>query len=129
MEVPENLPLPAEEVERNWEEGAGEEKPQKPIIDGTSTKHPLGSQGSPEDNRGEASVGIRASEVIFLSGCANTGDLRHLVVEDGCGNEAGNEGGEHLGIESYPRWNVGIMGELEILREVERVRCGDVSVD
>jgi len=43
VEVPENLPLLAEEVEWNWEEGAGEEKPQKTIVDGTRTEHPLGS--------------------------------------------------------------------------------------
>ena len=128
MEVLENLPLLAKEVERNWEEGASEEKPHETIVDGTRAKHPLGSEGTPEDSSGEATIGSRAGEVVLLAGCANVRDLRHLVVEDSRRNKTGNEGGDHLAIESDPRRDVGIMGELEILGETEGVPSGDVSV-
>jgi len=67
--------------------------------------------------------------VVLLAGCANVRDLRHLVIEDARGNETGNEGGEHLRIESNPRRNVGVMGELEILGEAEGVRSGEESED
>ena len=53
MEVSEDLPLPAKEVERNREEGANEETPQETIVDGTSTEHLLGPKGTPQDGSGE----------------------------------------------------------------------------
>jgi hypothetical protein len=43
-------------------------------------------------------------------------------------HKSGNEGSEHLAVEGDPRWNVGVMGEFEILGEVEGVHGGDVSV-
>ena len=66
--------------------------------------------------------------MVLLTDCANIGDLGHLVVEDCRAGEGGNEGGEHLAVESDPRWDVGIMSEFEILGKVEGVRGGDVSV-
>ena len=128
MEVLENLPLPAEEVEWNWKESTDEETPQEAIVDGTSAEHLLGSKGTPEDGSGEKSVDPRAGEMILLVRRANIGDLRHLVIEDGCADKSGNKGGEHLAVEGDPRWYVDVMSEFEVLGEVESVRGGDVSV-
>ena len=128
MEVSEDLPLPAEEVERNREKGTGEEIPQEAVVDGTSTEHLLGPKGTPEDRSGEGGIRAGAGEVVLLPRCANIGYLRHLIVEDSRTHETGNKGGEHLTIKSDPGWNVDIMGELEILGEVEGVRGRDVSV-
>ena len=128
MEVLEDLPLPAEEMERNWKEGTSKEVPQETAVDGVDTKHSLGPEGTPEDRSGEGSVRTRTSEVVFLLGRANVGNLRHLVVEDSRTNETGNKSSEHLAVERDPRWNVCIMGQLEILGEVEGVRGRDVSV-
>ena len=66
--------------------------------------------------------------MVLLVGCANIGDLRHLIVEDSRADKSGNEGGEHLTIKRGPRRNVDVMGEFEILCKVECVRGGDVSV-
>ena len=129
MEVLENLPLPAKEVERKREDGANEEPPQETVVDGTSTEHLLRPKGTPDDGSGEESVDIGTGEVVLLLRCANIGDLRHLIVEGSCANESGNERSEHLAAESDPWWNVGVMGELEVLGEVEGVQGGDVSVD
>jgi len=51
-----------------------------------------------------------------------------LVVEDGRADEGGDEGRPHLAAESDPRCDVHVVGELEILSEVEGVRGGDVTV-
>ena len=128
MEVPENLPLLAEEVERNREKGADEETPQETIVGGTRTEHLLGPKGTPKNGSGEESVGIRTGETVLLPRCANIGYLRHLIVEDSRAHKTGNKGSEHLTAECDPRWNMGVMGELEILREVEGVHGRDVSV-
>ena len=121
MEVLESLPLLAEEVERNREEGTNEETPQEAIVDCASTEHLLGSEGTPEDGSREESVDTGASEVVLLLGCTNIGDLRHLIVEDGRTDKSGNEGSEHLAVEGDPRRDVDVMGELEILSEMEGV--------
>ena len=128
MEVPENLPLPAKEVERKREEEANEEPPQETVVDGTSAEHLLWPKGTPDDGRGEETVDIGTGEVVLLPRCANIRDLRHLIVEGSCGDESGNERSDHLAAERDPRWNVDVMGELEILREVEGVRGSDKSI-
>ena len=128
MEVLENLPLLAEEVEWNREEGTSEEKPQEAIVNCTNAEHSLGSEGSPEDGSGKGSVDTRAGEMVLLTGHTNTGNLRHLVVEDSRANKTGNEGGDHLATESDPRRYVGVMGKLEVLGKAQGVRSGDISV-
>ena len=129
MEIPENFPLPTEEVERNREEGAEEEAPQEAVVNGASTEHLLWSESTPEDGSGEEAVETRTGEVVLLVGCANIGDLRHLVVEDGCADKSGKEGGKHLAVEGDPRRDVGVMSEFEILRKLEDVGGGNVPVD
>ena len=124
----ESLPPPTEKVERNREEGTGEEAPQEAIVDRTSPEHLLGSKRTPEDGSGKGSVDTGTREVILLTNRANIGDLGHLVVKDGRTDESRNEGGEHLAAEGDPRWNVGVMGEFEILGEVKGVRSGDKTV-
>ena len=121
MEVLENLPLPTEEVEWDREEGTNEETPQETIVDGTGTEHLLWPKGTPEDGSGEESVDTRTSEVVLLLGCADIGDLRHLIVEDGRAYESGNDGSKHLAVEGDPRWDMDVVGELEVLGKVEGV--------
>ena len=87
VEVLENIPLLAKEVERNREEGTNEETPHETVVDGTSTEHFLGSKGTPEDGSGKGGVDTRASEMVFLVNRANIGDLRHLIIEDSCADE------------------------------------------
>ena len=123
MEVSEDLPLPAKEIERNREEDTDEEEPQEAVVDSTNAEHLLGSENAPKDGGGEETVETRAGEMVLLVRCANIGDLHHLVVKHGCADESGNEGSKHLGTEGNPRWNVGVMSEFEILSEVEGV-CG-----
>ena len=110
MEVSEDLPLLAEEIERNREEGANEKKPQKTVVDGSGTEHLLGSKGAPGDGSCEGGIDRRTSEAILLLGCANTGDLLHLVVESSRAHERGNKRGEDLAAERDPRWNVDVVG-------------------
>ena len=129
MEVSENLPLPAKEIERNREEDTDKEEPQEAVVNGTNAEYLLGSEGAPKDGGGEETVETRAGEVVLLVRCANIGDLRHLVVKHGCADESGNEGSKHLGAERNPRWDVGVMSELEILSEVEGVCGGEDSED
>ena len=128
MEVSENFPLPTQEVERNREDGTDQETPQEAVVHCTSTEHPLGSKGTPEDGSGKVIVDSWTSEMILLVNRANIGNLRHLVVENGGADESGNEGGEHLAVEGYPRWNVDVMGKFHILCEVEGVRGCDISI-
>ena len=128
VEVLENLPLPAKEIERNREEGTNGETPQETVVDGTRAKHPLWSKGTPKDGRGEESADTGAGEVVLLIRCTNIGDLRHLVVEDTRADESRNKGGEHLAVEGNPRWNVDVMSEFEVLGETESVCGGDMSV-
>ena len=90
MEVPERLPLPAEEVEWNREESTDEETLQNVIIDGANAEHLLGSKGAPKDGCGKESTDTRTREVVLLVNRANTRDSRHLVVEKGRTDESGN---------------------------------------
>ena len=115
MEVLENLPLPAQEVERDREDGTDQEAPQEGTVEGASTEHLLWSKGTPKDDGSEIIADTRASEMVLLVNCANIGDLRHLVVEDGGANESGDKGGEHLAVEGDPRWDMDVMGEFHIL--------------
>ena len=128
VEIPEDFPLLAEEVKRNREEGTDQETPQEAIVDGTSTKHLLRSEGTPEDRSCEEGVDSRAGEVVFLIGCADLGNPRNLVVEGSCTDKSGNKGSEHLAVEGDPRWNVGVVSEFEVPGKVEGVRGGDVSI-
>jgi len=88
MEVLQNPPLLAKEVERNREEGASEETPQDTVVDSISTEHLLWPKGTPQDRTGEESVNTEAGEVVLLRRCANIGDLRHLIVEGGRADES-----------------------------------------
>ena len=128
MEVPENLPLPAEEVERDREDRTNKETPQEVVVDGTGAEHLFGPKGAPEHGTGEESVDIWAREVVLLPGRANIGDLCHLVVEDNRADEGGDESSEHLAIERAPGRDMDVMSEFEVLGEVEGMRCSDVSV-
>jgi len=74
VEVPENVPLLAKEVEWDWDEGTDEEAPQEAVVKGTGTEHPLGSKGAPEDGGCELGGDDGAGEVILLVWCANIGD-------------------------------------------------------
>ena len=128
VEVSENLPLLAQEVERDREDDADGETPQQTVVHCTGAEHHLWSKGAPEDGSGKVIVDGRTGKVVLLINRTYTGDLRHLVIEDGGTDESGDEGGEHLAVEGDPRWNVDVMGEFHILREVEGVRGGDVPV-
>jgi len=110
MEVPENLPLLTEEVKRNREEGTSEETPQEAVVGGSGAEHLLGPEGAPGDGGREGGVDRGTSETVLLFGCANTGDLLHLVVESSRANESGNKRSVHLAAEGDPRWNVDVMG-------------------
>ena len=128
MEGLKNLPPPAEEVERNREDGANKETPQKAVIDGTCAENLLRPESTPENGSGKESVDTRAGEMMLLPRRTDIGDLRHLVVEGSRAYESGKQGGEHLAAERDPGRDVDVMGKLEILSEVEGVRGGDVSV-
>lgn len=128
MEGSKNLPLPAEEVEWNREEGADKETPQETVIDSTYTKNLLRPKGAPENGSGEESVDTRACEMMLLPRRTDIRDLRHLVVEGSRAYESGNKGGKHLAVERDPGRNMDVMSQFEILGEVQGVRGGDVSV-
>ena len=113
MEVPENLPLPAKEVERNREDRTDQETPQQAVVDGTCTEHLPGSKGTPEHGTRKLVNGHVKWPVW------STVNLRYLVVEDSHTDDNGDESGEHLAVERDPRWDVGIMSEFETLSEVE----------
>ena len=128
MDVGENLVLLTEGVQEDWQKSADEKTPQNAIVDGTMTKHLLGTEGTPKDGSGEETVVSGASEVVLLLWQADVGDLGHLVVEDGCADESGNESRPHLTAEGDPRGNVYVVGELETLSEVESARGRNGSV-
>ena len=128
VEVGENLELLAKEVEGDRQNGADEETPQEAIVDGTSTEHPLGTESTPKDGSGEERVVSGTSEVILLLWQTDAGDLGHLVVEDGRADESGDESRPHLAVEGDPRCDVDVVGELEILGEMESVRSRNISV-
>jgi hypothetical protein len=69
-----------------------------------------------------------ASEVILLRGQADIGDLCHLVIENGRADEGGDESCPHLAVEGDPWSDVHVVGELEILSELESMRGRDISV-
>ena len=119
MEVQENPPLPAEEVEWNREESTNEETPQQFVVNGTNTKHLLRPKGTPEDRSSEEDVGTRTSKVVLLVWCAKVGDCCYYTVEGNCAGESGNKGSKYLAVEGDPRWNMGVMSKFEILGKVE----------
>ena len=122
VDVGENLELLAKEVEGDGQNSADGETPQKAIVDGTRTEHPLGTKSTPKDRSGEESVVSGASEVILLRWQADVGDLSHLIVEDGRANECGDESRPNLTVESDPWSDVHVVGELKILSETKSVR-------
>ena len=129
MEVGENPELLAEEVEGNGKESTQRETPQEAIVDGTRTEHFSRTESTPEDRSGEKRVGVGTSEVILLRGQADVGDLGHLVVEYGRGDESGDESCPHLAAKGDPRGDVHVVCELEILSEGESLRGRDESVN
>ena len=128
VKVLEELRLLAEVVEGDGHEGADDETPQEGIVNCTGAVHLLGTEGAPENGGSEEGVDAGAGEPILLVGCADVGDLGHLVVENGSTDEGRYEGGDHLTVEGDPGWDVDVMRELEILGEVKGVGGRDVSV-
>ena len=94
--------LIAKEVEGDGQKCTDEETPQKSIVDGTSTEHPLGTKSTPKDGSSKESVVPGASEVVLLCRQADVGDLGHLVIEDGRADEGGDKGRPHLTVEGDP---------------------------
>ena len=128
MEVGEDLELLAKEVEGNGQDSAQRETPQEAIVDGTRTEHLFRTKSTPEDGSSEKYVVFGTSKVILLRGQADVGDLCHLVVENGRADEGGDKSCPHLAVEGDPWSDVNVVGELEILSEVESVRGRDVSI-
>lgn len=120
VEVPEELESPSEEVKGDGQNSANEETPQEAVVDCTRTVHLPRTEGTPKDGSGKEGVGARTGEPILLVWGANVRD-RHLVVEDRSANERGHKCGDHLAIKCDPRRNMDIMGQLEILGEMERM--------
>ena len=127
VEVPEEPEAPSEEVEGDGQNSSNQETPQETVIDCTRTVHLLGTEGAPENGSGKEGVGTRTGEPILLVWSANVRD-RHLIVEDRGANERRHKGCDHLTIKRDPRRDMDIMGQLEILGKMERMRRGDVSV-
>lgn len=126
--VGESLMLIAKEVEGDGQKSTDEETPQKTIIDGTGTEHPLGTKSTPKDGSGKESVVPGASEVVLLARQADVGDLSHLVVEDGRADEGGDKSRPYLAVEGDPWRDMYIVSEFEIRGEVKSVRGRDETV-
>ena len=128
MEVGESLELLAEEVKGDGQDSAQRETPQEAVVDGARTEHLFRTESAPEDGSREKLVVPRASEVILLRRQTNIRDLGHLVIENGRAHEGGDECCPHLAVEGNPWIDVHVVGEFEILSEVESTRGRDVSV-
>lgn len=68
VEVGENPEFFAKEVEGYGQRSTDRETPQKAVVDGTGTEHPLGTESAPKNGSGEESVVSGASEMILLLG-------------------------------------------------------------
>lgn len=128
MEVLETGILLAEDVKGDRKDCANQEAVQQPIVHGPDTEHPGGPEGTPEDTGSEEGVDTRASEVIRLGGATYSRDLSHLVVENGRANETRNDCCNDLSREGDTGRNVNVMGQLQILSEVDRVGSRDVTI-
>ena len=128
VEVGENPEPLAKVVKWDGQNGSNGEAPQESIIDGTRAEHFLWTESAPKDGSGEERVVPRAGKVILLTGQTDVGNLRHLVVEDRRADEGGDESRPHLTVECDPWSDVNIVGELEVLSEVESLRGRDVTV-
>ena len=84
-------PSSSEEVERDREERSDQEAVHEAGVDSVVSEHPLGSEGSPEDGRGEEGVLSVADESVLLERLADVRD-RHLVVEN-CGRDEARDRG------------------------------------
>ena len=128
VEVGEDLELLTEEVEGDGQDSTQRETPQEAIVDGARTEHLFRTESTPQDGSREKHVGAGAGEVVLLRGQADVGDLGHLVVENGQLPDVGNLR-LHLRLhEGDPRRDVHVVGELEILSEVESLRGREISV-
>ena len=128
VEVGENLELLAEEVEGDGQDSAQREAPQEAVVDGTGAEHLLGTESTREDGSRDKRDFQRAREEILLRGRADVGDLGRLVIENGRGDEGGDESCPHLAVEGDPWSDVYVVRKLEILSKVESIRGRDKSV-
>lgn len=67
------------------------------------------------------------SESKFGVGRANVLE-RHLEIENTTTDECEDECGDHLTRESVPRRDLDVVGELEVIGELQSLVAGDVTI-
>ena len=103
------------------------EAEQHHVVSSTRSEQPLGTEGAPEDGRSEESVVSGASEAERRVLCANILE-RHLEVEDTSADKGEDQGGDDLTRERVPRGDLGVMGKLEVVGELQRLVARDITV-
>lgn len=87
----------------------------------------LGADGAPEHGGGEEGVLAGADKLEGRVLCADAVEV-DLVGDDGDADKGRDQGGDHLGEEGEARRDLDVVGELEVVAEVEGVGAGDVAV-
>ena len=96
------------------------------VVSTTGTKEPLGTQGTPEDCRGEEGVVTGASEAELGVLGANVLE-GHLEVQDTGRNKGEDQGSDHLTSKSVVGLDVGVVCQLQVVRECECLVAGNVT--
>lgn len=129
-----NLPSPGplgelfvEQPEEDDDDDAQGEADQNLRILSGMAKNLLRSNCSPQDGGGEEGVDAWAGELELRIGSADASDALHLEVENAGADNSADECSNDLGDEGLTRWNLDIVGELEIVTEPHGVCAGDVA--
>ena len=70
---------------------------------------------------------MRASEPVRGVVGADVVDLSHLEIKNAYANECRDKRSNHLGCESLPRRDLGIMGKLKIVRKPYGMSASDIT--
>lgn len=87
----------------------------------------LGADGAPEHGGGEEGVLAGADELEGRVLCADAVEV-DLVGDDADADKGRDQGGHHLREEGEAGRDLDVVGQLEIVAEVQGVRAGDVAV-
>ena len=115
------------QLRTNDHEEANGEPEQHEIVSLARTEQLLRTDGTPENSSGVKGALVRAGEAEGRVRRTDVGKT-HGEIEDGCTDEAVDHSRPHLGPKGVSGGDLEVMGELEVIAEVDCLISGNVAV-
>jgi hypothetical protein len=116
-----------EHVSRDGDASADEEEPEELVVDLAGREDPLRADDAPDDARRAEDGRARADEVVLLVAVAHVFDVGEHPSLHAELDGARDGGRDHLAPEHWAGRDFHVVSELEVAREGERLRHGDVA--